>query len=89
MPVIEIYSKLLCPYCSRAKRSLDRLSLNYSTTDITFNPRGRKEMLQRSGRHTVPQIFVEGYHIGGSDDLEDAIENGLLRRVLSGDIPTS
>jgi len=46
-------------------------------------------MLQRSGRHTVPQIFVEGYHIGGSDDLEDAIENGLLRRVLSGDIPTS
>ncbi len=83
MPEIEMYSKLLCPYCSRAKRTLTDLGANFTVKDITFKPSLRKEMIERSGRHTVPQIFIDGRHIGGSDDLEDARESGLLNKLLN------
>lgn len=81
---IEIYSKFLCPYCSKAKRTLDKLGLSYQSIEITFNPHRRAEMIQRSGRTTVPQIFVGDVHIGGSDDLEAARESGLLNKVVTG-----
>ena len=87
MPSVEIYSKMLCPYCSRAKQTLDSLGVSYKTIEITFSRSRRAEMIERSNRTTVPQIFIDGYHIGGSDDLEAARASGLLTDILAGNIP--
>ena len=59
------------------------LGENFTVKDITFKPSVRKEMIERSGRHTVPQIFIDGRHIGGSDDLEHARQSGLLNQLLN------
>jgi len=87
MPKVEIYSKMLCPFCSRAKRTLDSLGVSYKNIEITFNRSRRAEMITRSNRTTVPQIFINDYHIGGSDDLEIAKSSGLLKNVLAGKTP--
>ena len=52
--------------------------------DVTTDSIREKEMVNRSGRHTVPQIFIDGYHLGGSDDLREAEVSGLLDRLLTG-----
>jgi glutaredoxin 3 len=71
---VEIYTKAFCPYCSRAKRLLEEKGAGYDEFDITFGGPKRAEMLSRAnGRTTVPQIFIGGRHVGGSDDL-DALE---------------
>ena len=84
MPKIEVYSKMLCPFCHRAKGTLDKLGLSYEVIEVTFNWKRKREMEERSNRSTVPQIFINDFHIGGSDDLEDARSNGLLQKVLDG-----
>jgi glutaredoxin 3 len=85
MPRIEIYTKFLCPYCSRAKRLLESKSVEFEEYDITMGGERRIEMLQRSnGRSTVPQIFINGRHIGGSDDLAELDRNGQLDPLLAG-----
>lgn len=87
MPTIEMYSKMLCPYCHRAKRTLQLRGLDFNIIDITFKPGQRAEMIKRSSRTTVPQIFIGGYHVGGSDDLEIAKESGLLEKLIAGELP--
>ncbi len=84
MPKIEMYSKMLCPFCHRAKRTLDNLGLRYEIIEVTFRRTRWQEMVERSNRSTVPQIFIDGFHIGGSDDLEHARNSGLLKKVLDG-----
>jgi len=70
MPRVEIYSTLFCPYCSRAKSLLDRKGVKYINFDIIEDNSKREEMLKRAGgRTSVPQIFIDGEHIGGCDDL--------------------
>ena len=70
MPKIEIYSTDVCPYCVRAKDLLKRKGAAYTEINLTQNPDKRDEMLARAaGRKTVPQIFINGQHIGGCDDL--------------------
>jgi glutaredoxin 3 len=70
MPRVEIYSTLFCPYCSRAKSLLDRKGVKYINFDIIEDSSKREEMLKRAGgRTSVPQIFIDGEHIGGCDDL--------------------
>ena len=70
MARVEIYTKFLCSYCFRAKRLLDDKGAAYEEHDITMGGERRAEMIQRAnGRTTVPQIFIDGRHIGGSDDL--------------------
>jgi len=70
MPRVEIYSTLFCPYCSRAKSLLDRKGVKYINFDIIEDGSKREEMLKRAGgRTSVPQIFIDGEHIGGCDDL--------------------
>ena len=70
MAKVEIYSTMFCPYCSRAKGLLTRKKVAFDEIDLLEQPARRAEMLQRSGgRHTVPQIFIDGEHIGGCDDL--------------------
>lgn len=66
---VTIYSKEYCPYCRAAKRILQARGLEYSEVDVEAHPEKLAEMLTRSGRRTVPQIFFDDTHIGGHDDL--------------------
>ena len=69
IPEILIYTTSLCPYCTMAKRLLTRKNTTYKEINVDFEPGMRKEMMQRSNRRTVPQIFIGNKHIGGFDDL--------------------
>jgi len=81
---IEIYTKFLCPYCSRAKALLKEKGAEFTEHDITMGGPKREEMLARSnGRTTVPQIFIDGRHIGGSDDLAALDRAGGLDPLLA------
>ena len=76
---IEIYTTAICPYCVSAKQLLQRKGLDYEEVRIDTDPVRRDEMLARSaGRRTVPQIFVNGTHVGGFDDLVAADRSGRL-----------
>jgi glutaredoxin 3 len=84
MAKVEIYTKAFCPYCHRAKHLLDGKSASYEEIDITMGGPRRAEMLERSGgRNTVPQIFIDGEHIGGSDDLAALDRKGSLDALLA------
>ncbi len=85
MPTVEIYTKSWCPYCTRAKELLDRRGVDYREMDITTDSVNELQMVIRSERHTVPQIFIDDYHLGGSDDLLAADQSGQLDRLLSGE----
>jgi len=83
MARVEIYTKFGCPYCSRAKALLESKGVDYEEADISMEAGKRQEMLGRSnGRHTVPQIFIGGRHVGGSDDLAELDRNGQLDPML-------
>lgn len=83
MPRVEIYTKMFCPYCARAKRLLANKGVEVEEYDITLGGSKRDEMLNRAnGRHTVPQIFIGDRHIGGSDDLAALEQAGELDPLL-------
>jgi glutaredoxin 3 len=83
MAEVEIYTTMLCPYCYRAKSLLDRKGVRYKEIDVSYDPDGRKAMTERAGgRTTVPQIFIGGRPIGGSDELAALDEEGKLDRLL-------
>jgi glutaredoxin 3 len=70
MPQVEIYTTMFCPYCARARALLKRKGVDYTEIDIIEEPQRRDEMIRRAGgRTTVPQIFIDGEHIGGCDDM--------------------
>ena len=83
MPNIEIYSKGYCPFCKMSKRTFEQLNLNFREIDITNNLDKAREMYLKSHRRTVPQIFINGFHVGGNDDLQDALQSGLLNKLLA------
>ncbi|MFZ3483706.1 glutaredoxin 3 [Sphingomonas sp. 3-13AW] len=84
MAKIEIYTKAFCPYCTRAKRLLDSKGVSFEEYDISMGGERRAEMIQRaSGRTTVPQVFIDGRHIGGSDDLAALDQQGGLDPLLA------
>jgi glutaredoxin 3 len=84
MAQVEIYTKSFCPYCARAKRLLDQKGASYEEYEISAGGAKREEMIQRAGgRTTVPQIFIDGRHIGGSDDLAALERQGQLDPLLS------
>jgi glutaredoxin 3 len=85
MARIEIYSKFLCPYCARAKRLLGDKGVAFDEYEITGDHEKRQEMIGRAnGRTTVPQIFIDGRHVGGSDDLAELERSGRLDPLLAG-----
>lgn len=85
MARVEIYTKFGCPYCARAKTLLGEKGADYDEFEINSVPGKRDEMLERSnGRHTVPQIFIDGRHVGGSDDLAELERRGELDSMLQG-----
>ena len=84
MARVEIYSRIFCGYCASAKALLDRKSADYEEYDISFDGPKRAEMIQRAdGRTTVPQIFIDGMHIGGCDDLHALDRDGRLDPMLA------
>jgi len=81
---VEIYTKLFCGYCVQAKRLLDAKGIAYEEYDLTMGGPQRAEMIQRAhGRTTVPQIFIDGTHVGGSDDLFVLDGSGRLDAMLA------
>lgn len=69
MPEILIYTANLCPYCTMAKRLLDKKGASYSEINVDSTSGLREEMMQKTRRRTVPQIYIGDQHIGGFDDL--------------------
>jgi len=81
---VEIYTKAFCPYCIRAKRLLDSKGIAYDEHPVDFGGPKRLEMIQRAqGRTTVPQIFIDGRHVGGCDDLVALDRGGKLDDLLA------
>lgn len=90
MADIEIYSTAVCPYCLAAKRLLQAKGLQWREFRIDADPAARTAMLQRApGARTVPQIFINGTHVGGFDDLAAAERDGALDRLLAAGKPTT
>ncbi len=84
MAKVEIYTKAFCPYCSRAMRLLGSKGVTPQEYDITMGGPQRQEMIKRAdGRTTVPQVFIDGRHIGGSDDLAALDARGELDPLLA------
>lgn len=84
MAKVEIYTKAFCPYCARAMKLLAGKGVEPEEYDITMGGAKRAEMVERSGgRTTVPQIFIDGRHIGGSDDLAASDRDGKLDPLLT------
>lgn len=82
MKKVEIYTKAYCPYCRRAKELLQTKGIAFTEYDVTDNPAKEKEMRERSGRSTVPEVFADGELLGGCDDLMDLEDRGELERRL-------
>jgi glutaredoxin 3 len=83
MAEVELYTTMFCPYCSRARALLERKGVAFTEIDIIEEPARRGEMIRRaSGRTSVPQIFIDGEHIGGSDELVALDRAGKLDAKL-------
>lgn len=82
MPNLEVYSKEWCPYCAKAKALLKSKGLKYQEIDVTSDETLQQQMIARSGRRTVPQIFLDGVSIGGYDDLANLNATGELDQRL-------
>ena len=82
MSDVQIYTKAWCPFCVRAKGLLAAKGVEYRETDVTSDLELEREMMERSGRRTVPQIFIDGDGVGGYDDLAALEASGELDRLL-------
>ena len=87
-PKVSMYTAMYCGYCTRAERLLE----SRGVTDIVKlrvdeDPALRAEMMQRTGRRTVPQIYIGGFHVGGYDDLAALDRQGRLDPLLAGAQP--
>ena len=81
---VLIYTKTTCPFCVRAKALLAKKGAAFQEIEITDNPTLRTEMIEKAnGRTTVPQIFINGRHIGGCDDLHALEDQGKLDALLT------
>ena len=84
MPSVLIYTRSDCPYCHMAKDLLRRKDVAFEEVDIGREPERRAEMIDRAGgRMTVPQVFIDGRHIGGCDDLHALDRSGGLAPLLA------
>jgi glutaredoxin 3 len=84
MATVEIYTTPTCGFCMMAKRLLSQKGVAFSETDISRDPALRQAMIQRAnGGYTVPQIFIDGTHVGGCDDLYALERAGKLDPMLA------
>lgn len=84
MAKIEVYTSMLCPYCFAAKRLLKSKGADFTEFDVTMDANKRTEMIERAdGLTSVPQIFIDGRHVGGSDELHALDAEGGLDPLLN------
>ena len=84
MAKVEIYTKMMCGYCVRAKRLLEMQKIPYEEIAVDFGGAKKAEMVQRAGgQMTVPQIFINGRHVGGCDELMSLEQQGRLDELLA------
>ena len=81
---VLMYTQALCGYCSAARKLLRSKGVEFDEIDVTMDAAKRREMMEKSGRRTVPQIFFGERHIGGYDDLAALEQSGELDNLLSG-----
>lgn len=79
---IIVYSTQVCPYCVAAKNLLKTKNLRFTEVLVDKNPEQRDIMIEKSGRTSVPQIFINGTHVGGFDDLSARVRNNTLQELL-------
>lgn len=84
-PTVQFYATATCPYCIRAEELLRAKGCAIEKIRVDLDPARRAEMSRRSGRYTVPQIFIGDYHVGGCDDLHALERAGRLDALLRGD----
>lgn len=82
MPDVHLYTTRFCPYCIQAKRLLEHKGVNYRETPVDGDPELRMEMMNASGRRTVPQIWIGETHVGGCNELFALERSGELDRLL-------
>ena len=85
MKRVRIYTTPICPYCVRAKRLLQKKNVAYEEIDVSGDDAARLQLTQRTGRRTVPQIFIGERHVGGSDELHALDDAGKLDPLLAAD----
>jgi glutaredoxin 3 len=83
-PVVTVYVSDWCPYCRRAKALLAEKNVIFNEINVEEQPQLREEMIARSKRRTVPQIFIGDRHVGGCDDLVELDRSGELDRLIQG-----
>ena len=81
---VTIYTTHHCPYCIRARNLLDAKRVSYENIAVDHDPQLRREMMMRSGRNTVPQIWIGELHVGGCDELFALERAGKLDQLLAG-----
>lgn len=82
MAEILIYTRKMCGFCTAAKSLLSKKNASFKEFDGTFDSKIRQEMISKSGRHTFPQIFINGTHVGGCDELHELEREGKLDSML-------
>lgn len=84
-PPVSMYTRALCGYCAAARELLKAKGVEFTELDATLNSKLRREMVERSGLRSFPQIFIGEQHVGGYDDLAALEAAGELDPLLSGD----
>ncbi len=82
MPKVVVYSTNICPYCVRAKSLLQREGIEYEVLNIEQDFSLMEQMMEKSQRRSVPQIFINDYHVGGYDDMAELDAEGKLDQLL-------
>lgn len=85
MSQVEIYTTDFCPYCTAAKRLLDKRGVEYTEIDMARDHEGRVRLVERTGLMTFPQIVINGETLGGYDQLKAAADRGELDELLAGE----
>jgi len=83
-PVVTLYVSDWCPYCQRAKSLLTQKQIVFNEVNVEDDVKSREEMMARSNRRTVPQIFIGDKHVGGCDELYALDHSGELDRLIQG-----
>jgi len=83
MPDVKIYRTAYCPYCDMAEKLFEKMDVDYEEVDVTEDEQTRRELEERTGQQTVPQIFIDDENVGGYDDLRELKSSGELQEMLA------